>query len=39
MVKESVILNNPERFEKPHEISREKLIKAAEKATDKLEEL
>ena len=37
MVKENVILNNPERFSKPYEISRDKLIKAAEKAADKLE--
>ena len=34
---EKITLNNPERFEKPYEISREKLVKAAERATDKLE--
>jgi unsaturated chondroitin disaccharide hydrolase len=38
MVTEKIILNRPERFAKPHEISREKLIKAAEAACDKLEE-
>ena len=39
MVTEKITLNNPERFAKPHVISKEKLVKAAEKATDKLEEL
>lgn len=39
MIRGNIKLNNPERFAKPHEISREKLIKAAEKATDKLEAL
>ena len=38
MVTEKITLNNPERFAKPHTISREKLIKAAEAACDKLEE-
>ncbi|MBE6645185.1 MAG: glucuronyl hydrolase [Ruminococcaceae bacterium] len=39
MVKETVKLNNPEKYAKVPKISREKLIRAAEKATDKLEEL
>ncbi|MBE6645330.1 MAG: hypothetical protein E7612_08150 [Ruminococcaceae bacterium] len=39
MTKRNIVLNNPERFAKPHTISRDKLIKAAEKATDKLEAL
>jgi unsaturated chondroitin disaccharide hydrolase len=39
MVTDKIVLQNPERFAKPHVISRDKLIKAAEKATDKLEEL
>ena len=38
MVTEKIVLSNPERFEKDHTISRDKLIKAVEKATDKLEE-
>ena len=37
MVSEKIVLNNPERFEKIPEIKKEKLISAAEKATDKLE--
>ena len=39
MVTEKITLNNKERFQKPCEIPREKLIRAAEKATDKLEQL
>jgi len=39
MVTKKIVLQNPERFSKPHTISRDKLVKAAEKATDKLEEL
>ncbi|MBE6645186.1 MAG: glucuronyl hydrolase [Ruminococcaceae bacterium] len=39
MVTEKITLNNPERFTKVPEISKNKLIKAAEKATDKLEAL
>lgn len=38
MVKENIILKNPEKFLKEYLISKGKLIKAAEKATDKLEE-
>lgn len=38
MITEKITLKNPERFSKPHEISREKLIRAAEAACDKLEE-
>ncbi len=38
MVKENIALKNPERFLENHTISRDKLIKATEKATDKLEE-
>ena len=36
MVTEKITLNNPERFQKACDIPREKLIKAAERATDKL---
>lgn len=36
MVTEKITLERPERFSKPHEIDRQKLIKAAEKACDKL---
>ena len=39
MVKNDIILENPERFSKAREIPREKLIKAVEKAADKLEML
>lgn len=39
MITEKITLEKPERFAKPHEISRKKLIRAAEAATDKLEEL
>ena len=39
MIKRNIVLNNPERFANPHTISREKLMRAAEKATDKLEAL
>ncbi len=39
MVTEKITLERPERFATPHTISRDKLIKAAEKATDKLEML
>ena len=39
MITEKITLTNPERFAKPHVISREKLTKAAEAACDKLEEL
>ena len=38
MVKERIVLNNPERFAKPHVISKEKLTRAAEAACNKLEE-
>ena len=34
MVTEKITLNSPERFTKAHTISKEKLIKAAEKATN-----
>ena len=37
MVSENVFLNQPERFAKPVTISRDKLIRAVEAATDKLE--
>ena len=37
MVRDNIILENPEKFLKEHTICRDKLIKAAEKATDKLE--
>ena len=36
MVTEKIILNNPERFSEPHEISKAKLEKAAEKACERL---
>ena len=36
MVTQKITLNNPERFEAPHEIPREKIEKAAKAATDKL---
>ena len=36
MVTEKIILENPERFAKPHEISMAKLTSAAEKACDRL---
>ena len=39
MITEKITLQNPDRFAKPHTISRDKLVKAAEAATDKLEEL
>ncbi len=39
MVTEKIVLNNPERFNTPYVISKDKLVKAAEKATDKLEML
>lgn len=39
MVTQKITLNNPEKYASVPKISREKLIKAAEKATDKLEEL
>ena len=39
MITEKIMLKNSERFEKPHYISREKLIRAAERATNKLEAL
>ena len=39
MVTQKITLNNPEKYASVPTISREKLIKAAEKATDKLEEL
>ena len=39
MITEKIRLEKSERFAKPHEISREKLIRAAQAATDKLEEL
>ena len=38
MVKNNIVLKNPERFLKDHTISKDKLMKAVEKATDKLEE-
>lgn len=38
MVKQEIILNNPQRFETDYRISKEKVIKAAQKATDKLEQ-
>lgn len=37
MIKGKIILENPERFSGKYEISQEKLIRAIEKATDKLE--
>ena len=37
MVTEKIVLANPERFEKKHTISKDKLTKAAEAATNKLE--
>ena len=36
MVTEKIVLKNPERFSSSHTISKQKLIRAAEKATDKL---
>ena len=39
MVTEKITLNNPERFQKPYSISREKLVKAAEIACNKLEKM
>ena len=39
MVTEKITLLRPERFAKPHTISRDKLVRAAEAACDKLEEL
>ena len=39
MVTQKITLNNPERFEAPHEIPREKIEKAAKAATDKLKAL
>ena len=39
MVTEKITLNNPERFAKAHTISREKLVKAAEVACDRLEKM
>ncbi|MBR5140397.1 MAG: glycoside hydrolase family 88 protein [Clostridia bacterium] len=39
MVTEKITLNNPERFSKPHTISHEKLVKAAEIACAKLEKM
>ena len=39
MVTEKIMLNNPERFTKPHVISKDKLIKAASDATDRLERM
>ena len=38
MITDKIILNNPDRFLKEHKISKAKLVKAVEKATDKLEE-
>jgi unsaturated chondroitin disaccharide hydrolase len=37
MAREKITLNNPERFAGKHEIDREKLLRAAKAATDKLE--
>jgi len=37
MVTQKIVLNNAERFTVPHNIDRQKLTSAAEKATDKLE--
>ena len=37
MVTQKISLENPERFTKPHTVSKEKLVRAAELATDKLE--
>ncbi len=37
MITQKITLERPERFSAPHEISREKLVRAAELATDKLE--
>ena len=39
MVTEKITLNNPERFAKPHTISKDKLINAASVAADKLEKM
>ena len=39
MVSENIVLKNPKRFLKPHTISRDKLVHAAEAACDKLEAL
>lgn len=39
MVTEKIILQNPERFAKPYVISKDKLIKAASEATDRLEKM
>lgn len=36
MVTEKIVLNNSERFAKPHTISKEKLVKAASDACDRL---
>ena len=38
MITEKITLNSPETFAKPHKISKEKLIRAAERACNKLEE-
>ena len=39
MVTQKITLNNPERFSKPYTISKEKLIKAASDAADRLEKM